>query len=60
MTAEQALRELEKLQAGELVVRGSEIHAVRKLKKMDVATASIVHLFSFGEATRFPGIDGGL
>ena len=49
MTAEQALWELEKLQVGELVVRENEIHSVRKLTKMDVATASIVRLFSFVE-----------
>ena len=60
MTAEQTLWELEKLQAGELVVRGNEIHAVRKLTKMDDAMASIIHLFSFGEETRFPGIDGSM
>ena len=58
MTAEQALWELEKLQVAELIVKGDEIHAVRKLTKMDDATASIIHLFSFGEETRFPGIDG--
>ncbi len=60
MTAEQTLWELEKLQVAELIVKGDEIHAVRKLTKMDDATASIVHLFSFGEETRFPGIDGGI
>lgn len=60
MTAEQALWELEKPQVAELIVKGDEIHAARKLRKMGDATASIVHLFSFGEETRFPGIGRGI
>ena len=60
MTAEQALWELEKLQVGELMVKGDEIHATRKLTKMDDTVASIIHLFSFGEEAKFPGIDGGI
>lgn len=59
-TAEQALWELDKLQVGERVVRGNEIHAVRKLTKMDDPTASIIHLFSFVQETRFPGVDVGI
>ncbi len=58
MTAEQALWELEKLQVAELIVKGDEIHAARKLTRMGDATASIIQLFSFGEEATFPGIEG--
>ncbi len=60
MTPEQALWELEKLQVGELIVKGGDIQAIRKLTKMDDVTASIIHLFSFGEETTFPGVDRGI
>ena len=45
---------------GELVVRGNEIHAVRKVTKMDDATTSLIHLFSFIEETIFPGVEGSI
>ena len=60
MTAEQALWELEKLQVAELIVKGDEIHAARKLTRMGESTASLIHLFSFGEAIAFPGIERGI
>ena len=60
MTAEQALWELEKLQVAELIVRGDEIHAARKMSRMDGTTASLMHLFSFGEEATFPGVEGSI
>jgi len=59
-SSEQALWELEKLQVAELIIKGDEIHAARKLTRMGNATASIIHLFSFGGETAFPGIEGGI
>lgn len=58
MISEQALWDQEKFQAAKLMVKGEEIHAMRKLTTMDDTVASITHLFSFGEEARFPSIDG--
>ena len=40
--------------------RENEIHAVRMLTKTDDVTAFIIHFFSFGEETAFPGVYEGL
>jgi transposase len=58
MSIDDALWELEKLQVGELVAKGSEVGAVRKLTRMDGTVAHLVQVFSLAEGGGFRGIEG--
>ena len=56
MSIDEALWELEQLQVGELVVKGSEVGMVRKLTRADGTVAHLVQVFSLEEGGRFPGV----
>jgi transposase len=58
MSIDEALWELEQLQVGELVAKGSEVGLVRKLTRTDGTVAHLVQVFSLSERGRFPGVDG--
>ena len=60
MSIDEALWELERLQVGELVAKGSEVGAVRKLTRADGTLAHLVQVFSLAEKGQFPGVEGGL
>jgi transposase len=60
MSIDEALWELEQLQVGELVAKGSEVGIVRKLTRTDGTLAHLVQVFSLGEKGQFPGVDGGI
>ncbi len=60
MSIEEALWELEKLQVGELVVKGSEVGITRKLTRMDGTVARLAQVFSLSEKGQFPGVEGGI
>jgi hypothetical protein len=57
MSIDEALWELEQLQVGELVVKGSEIGVVRKLTRTDGTVAHLVQVFALEEQGRFPGLE---
>ena len=57
---DEVLWELEQLQVGELVAKGSEVGIVRKLTRTDGTLAHLMQVFSFGEEGQFPGVDGGI
>ncbi len=59
MSMDEALWELEQLQVGELVVKGSEVGITRKLTKMDGTVARLAQVFSLSEKGQFPGVEGG-
>lgn len=56
MSIDDALWELEKLQVGELVAKGSEVGIHRKITRMDGTVAHLVQVFSLAENGVFPGI----
>jgi transposase len=58
MSIDEALWELEQLQVGELVAKGSEVGLVRKLTRTDGTVAHLVQVFSLSERGRFPGVEG--
>ena len=58
MSIDEALWELEQLQVGELVAKGSEVGVVRKLTRMDGTVAHLVQVFSLAEAGGFRGVEG--
>ena len=60
MGIDEALWELEQLQVGELVAKGSEVGIVRKLTRTDGTVAHLVQVFSLAEKGQFPGVDGGI
>ena len=60
MSIDEALWELERLQVGELVAKGSEVGVVRKLTRADGTLAHLVQVFSLAEKGQFPGVEGGL
>ena len=60
MSIEEALWELEKLQVGELVVKGSEVGITRKLTRMDGTVVRLAQVFSLSEKGQFPGVEGGI
>ena len=60
MSIDEALWELEQLQVGELVAKGSEVGIVRKLTRADGTVAHLVQVFSLAEKGQFPGVDGGI
>ena len=60
MSIDEALWELEQLQVGELVAKGSEVGIVRKLTRTDGTVAHLVQVFSLTEKGQFPGVDGGI
>ena len=60
MSIDDALWELEQLQVGELVAKGSEVGLVRKLTRTDGTVAHLVQVFSLSEKGQFPGIEGGI
>lgn len=60
MSIDEALWELEKLQAGELVAKGSEVGVPRQLTRTDGTVAHLVQVFSLSEKGQFPGIETGL
>ena len=60
MSMEEALWELEQLQVGELVVKGSEVGITRKLTRADGTVARLAQVFSLAEGGRFPGVEGGI
>ena len=60
MSIDEALWELEQLQVGELVAKGSEVGIVRKLTRTDGTVAHLVQVFSLAEKGQFPGVDGGI
>ena len=57
MSIDEALWELEQLQVGELVAKGSEVGVVRKLTRTDGTVAHLVQVFSLQEGGRFPGME---
>jgi transposase len=59
MSIDEALWELEQLQVGELVAKGSEVGLVRKLTRTDGTVAHLVQVFSLSEKGQFPGVEGG-
>ncbi|MGB7123608.1 MAG: IS1634 family transposase [Thermoplasmata archaeon] len=60
MSIDEALWELEQLQVGELVAKGSEVGVVRKLTRADGTLAHLVQVFSLAEKGQFPGVETGL
>ena len=56
MSIDEALWELERLQVGELVAKGSEVGVVRKLTRADGSLAHLVQIFSLAETGQFPGV----
>ena len=59
MSIEEALRalwEMEKLQVGELVVKGSEVGITRKLTLSDGTQARLAQVYSLKEPERYPGV----
>ena len=60
MSMDEALWELEQLQVGELVVKGSEVGITRKLTRMDGTVAHLAQVFSLSEKGQFPGVEGGI
>ncbi|MGI0055277.1 MAG: IS1634 family transposase [Thermoplasmata archaeon] len=60
MSIDEALWELEQLQVGELVTKGSEVGIVRKLTRADGTVAHLVQVFSLSERGQFPGVEGGI
>jgi transposase len=58
MSIDEALWELEQLQVGELVAKGSEVGVVRKLTRTDGTVAHLVQVFSLSERGQFPGVEG--
>ena len=56
MSIDEALWELEQLQVGELVSKGSEVGLVRKLTRPDGTVAHLMQVFSLAEGGRFPGV----
>lgn len=60
MSIDEALWELEQLQVGELVAKGSEVGLVRKLTRTDRTWAHLMQVFLLSENGRFPGIEGGI
>jgi transposase len=60
MSIDEALWELEQLQVGELVAKGSEVGVVRKLTRTDGTVAHLVQVFSLAEKGQFPGVESGL
>jgi transposase len=58
MSIDEALWELEQLQVGELVAKGSEVGVVRKLTRTDGRVAHLVQVFSLSERGQFPGVEG--
>ncbi len=60
MSIDEALWELEQLQIGELVAKGSDVGVVRKLTRTDGTLAHLVQVFSLSEDGQFPGLEGGI
>jgi len=60
MSIDEALWELEQLQVGELVAKGSEVGLVRKLTRTDGTVAHLVQVFSLSEKGQFPGVEGSI
>ena len=60
MSIDEALWELEQLQVGELVAKGSEVGIVRKLTRTDGTVEHLVQVFSLAEKGQFRGVEGGL
>ena len=60
MSIDEALWELEQLQIGELVTKGSEVGLVRKLTRADGTVAHLVQVFSLSEKGRFPGVEAAI
>ncbi|MGI0129133.1 MAG: IS1634 family transposase, partial [Thermoplasmata archaeon] len=60
MSIDEALWELEQLQVGELVAKGSEVGIVRKLTRTDGTLAHLVQVFSLSEKGQFPGVEGSI
>ena len=60
MSIDEALWELEQLQVGELVAKGSEVGVVRKLTRADGTLAHLVQVFSLSEKGQFPGVEPGI
>ena len=60
LSRQSAIWELERLQVGELVSKGSEVGIVRKLTRADGTLAHLVQIFSLAENGQFPGVEGGL
>ena len=60
MSMDEALWELEQLQVGELVVKGSEVGITRKLTRMDGTVTHLAQVFSLSEKGQFPGVEGGI
>ena len=58
MNIDEALWELEQLQVGELVSKGSKVGIVRKLTRADGTVAHLVQVFSLGETASSPGSTG--
>ncbi len=60
MSIDEALWELEQLQVGELVAKGSEVGLVRKLTRMDGTVVRLVQVFSLSEGGRLPGVEASI
>jgi transposase len=60
MSIDEALWELEQLQVGELVAKGSEVGIVRKLTRANGTVAHLVQVFSLSERGHFPGVGGSI
>jgi transposase len=57
MSIDEALWELEQLQVGELVAKGSEVGVVRKLTRIDGTIAHLVQVFSLADTGGFRGTE---
>jgi hypothetical protein len=60
MSIDKALWELQRLQVGEPVAKGSEVGIVRKLTRTDGTVAHLVQVFSLGEKRQLPWVEGGM